>query len=193
MSIISRLTSALTKLLCGGSSRKLIAGWWYSILAISLLLTLISLWVVSTRSPAEGFACMTSSLLLVALSVGGTMIMRKFHNSIAVGLFMGSIVAGSQLFFFLFLVYLGYASDRKLMYNANATVEDTMAILSLFQSILLGSFAIILGAHRTEILVVKKENIDVTDDSITDDGGNLHTNETRETHGYAPPSSPSTE
>jgi len=193
MSIISKLTSALTKLLCGGSSRKLIAGWWYSILAISLLLTLISLWVVSTRSPAEGFACMTSSLLLVALSVGGTMIMRKFHNSIAVGLFMGSIVAGSQLFFFLFLVYLGYASDRKLMYNANATVEDTMAILSLLQSILLGSFAIILGAHRTEILVVKKENVDVTDDSITEDGGNLHTNETRETHAYAPPSSPSTE
>jgi hypothetical protein len=30
--------------------------------------------------------------------------MRKFHNSMAVGFFMGSIVAMSQLFFLLFLV-----------------------------------------------------------------------------------------
>ena len=32
------------------------------------------------------------------------MIMRKFHNSLAVGFFMGFLVAMSQLFFVLFLV-----------------------------------------------------------------------------------------
>jgi hypothetical protein len=36
--------------------------------------------------------------------VGGTMIMRKFHSSLAVGFFMGCVVAMSQLFFMLFLV-----------------------------------------------------------------------------------------
>jgi hypothetical protein len=38
------------------------------------------------------------------LSIGGTMIMRKFHNSMAVGFFMGGVVAMSQLFFMLFLM-----------------------------------------------------------------------------------------
>lgn len=186
MSLTSRFTSLLTKLLCSGSSRKLIAGWWYSILALSLLLTIISLWVVSTRSPAEGFACMTSSLLLVGLSVGGTMIMRKFHNSIAVGLFMGSIVAGSQLFFFLFLIYLGYSNDLKTMYNISPTVENTMAFLSLSQSILLGSFALILGAHRTEILDSRRAG-GGSDGSVLSDGDSMQSIESREVSGYAPP------
>ena len=34
------------------------------------------------------------------------MIMRKFHNSMAVGFFMGGVVAMSQMFFFLSMVYV---------------------------------------------------------------------------------------
>lgn len=47
---------------------------------------------------------MWSGIMLMFLSIGGTMIMRKFHNSFAVGFFMGSVVAMSQLFLLLFLV-----------------------------------------------------------------------------------------
>ena len=67
-------------------------------------MTLISLWVMSNRSPGEGFSSIYSSIMMVLLSVGGTMIMRRFHNSMAVGFFIGSILASSQLFFLLFLV-----------------------------------------------------------------------------------------
>jgi hypothetical protein len=60
--------------------------------------------VMGTRPISEGFASFWSAVMLGVLSIGGTMIMRKFHNSMAVGFFMGSIVAMSQLFFLLFLV-----------------------------------------------------------------------------------------
>lgn len=76
----------------------------YSILGLTFILTLLSFAVMGSRNGSEGFAAFWSALLLCALSIGGTMIMRKFHNSMAVGFFMGSVVATSQLFFMLFLV-----------------------------------------------------------------------------------------
>lgn len=65
------------------------------------ILALMSFAVMGTRSLAEGFMSIWSAFMLLALSIGGTMIMRKFHNSMAVGFFMGGVVAMSQLFFFL--------------------------------------------------------------------------------------------
>jgi hypothetical protein len=76
----------------------------YSILAMTATLMIMSFAVMGTRPISEGFASFWSALMLCILSIGGTMIMRKFHNSMAVGFFMGSIVAMSQLFFLLFLV-----------------------------------------------------------------------------------------
>lgn len=67
-------------------------------------MAILSFWVMTTRSHAEGFVAVWSAILLCVLSVGGTMIMRKFHNSMAVGFFMGGVVAMSQLFFVLFMV-----------------------------------------------------------------------------------------
>jgi hypothetical protein len=60
--------------------------------------------VMSTRGLSESFTSIWSALMLLTLSIGGTMIMRKFHNSMAVGFFMGGVVAMSQMFFFLMLL-----------------------------------------------------------------------------------------
>jgi len=79
------------------------------------------------------------------------MIMRKFHNSLAVGFFMGGIVASSQLFFLLFLMYIGYSKDQKAA-GLSPREEVFMGCCSLLVSLLLGSFAAILAAHRSEIL-----------------------------------------
>uniref|UniRef100_A0A7S1V1X5 Uncharacterized protein n=1 Tax=Grammatophora oceanica TaxID=210454 RepID=A0A7S1V1X5_9STRA len=150
---LSNYTSYLANTLCGGSSRKLIAGWWYSILAMTFVLVLMSFLVVSTRGIAEGFAAVWSALLLFLLSVGGTMIMRKFHSSLAVGFFMGSVLAMSQLFFMLFLIYIGYGRDHAMTEETSGSKEEAlMAFFAICVSILLGSFAAILGAHRSEIL-----------------------------------------
>ena len=118
------------------------------------------------------------------------MIMRKFHNSMAVGFFMGGVVCTSQLFFLLFLVYvstrsakharachtcfsptkaqacilmtdnylgsllrryLSYVKDQRAA-RASTKMDSLMAVFALIQSVLLGSFAAILAAHRSEIL-----------------------------------------
>jgi hypothetical protein len=78
----------------------------YSILCMTGVLALMSCAVVGTRSLSEGFTAVWSAFMLLALSIGGTMIMRKFHNSMAVGFFMGGVVAMAQMFFFLSLVYV---------------------------------------------------------------------------------------
>jgi hypothetical protein len=76
----------------------------YSILGLTVLLMLMSFAVMGTRPFSEGFASFWSAAMLCLLSIGGTMIMRKFHNSMAVGFFMGGVVSISQMFFVLFLM-----------------------------------------------------------------------------------------
>ena len=68
------------------------------------VLALMSFAVTGTRGLAEGFMSIWSAVLLLMLSIGGTMIMRKFHNSMAVGFFMGGVVSMAQFFFFLSLL-----------------------------------------------------------------------------------------
>jgi len=79
------------------------------------------------------------------------MIMRKFHNSIAVGFFMGCVVAMSQLFLFLCLIHFGYHSERR-EDGDEVNVELLNLLFCLIQSLLLASFAAMLGAHRSQIL-----------------------------------------
>lgn len=154
---LSTYTALLADTLCGGSSRRLIAGWWYSILGLTGIFALMSCAVMSTRGLSESFTSIWSAMMLLTLSIGGTMIMRKFHNSMAVGFFMGGVVAMSQMFFFLMLIYLGYLTDQK---NDSLPIvtETIMAFFCFMQCMLLGTFAAILGAHRSEILQKQEEN-----------------------------------
>eukprot|EP00527_Entomoneis_sp_CCMP2396_P004901 CAMPEP_0198140064 /NCGR_PEP_ID=MMETSP1443-20131203/3274_1 /TAXON_ID=186043 /ORGANISM="Entomoneis sp., Strain CCMP2396" /LENGTH=110 /DNA_ID=CAMNT_0043802375 /DNA_START=312 /DNA_END=644 /DNA_ORIENTATION=- len=96
------------------------------------------------------------------------MIMRRFHNSMAVGFFMGSIVAVSQMFFMLFLVYLGYSHDERDAGEdgQNSIQELWMSMFALVQSILLGSFAAILAAHRSEILETPAKEMGMGEDKM---------------------------
>lgn len=79
------------------------------------------------------------------------MIMRKFHNSIAVGFFMGTVVAGAQMFLMLFFIFSGLVDDR-IERGLSAREERLSALLCFIQSLLLGSFATVLAMHRSEIL-----------------------------------------
>lgn len=52
--------------------------------------------------------------------------------------------------------YLAYERDQRMM-NDSSKYESLMALFSMVQCILLGSFAAILGAHRSEILDKNRE------------------------------------
>jgi uncharacterized membrane-anchored protein len=123
----------------------------YSILGLTATLMVLGFVLLGRRPFSESFAAIWSAVMLCALSIGGTMIMRKYHNSMAVGFFMGCVVASSQLMFSLFLMYLGYGKDQADA-GLSRREESLMALLAFLQSVLLGSFAAILAAHRSEIL-----------------------------------------
>lgn len=49
-------------------------------------------------------------LLLIGLSVGGSLVMRKYRTSLAVGFFLGVVMIMSQTMLVLFAVFAGRAS-----------------------------------------------------------------------------------
>lgn len=57
----------------------------------------------------------------------------------------------SQMFFLLFLLYISFGRDQA-QASESFKEESWIGMVSLIQSILLGSFAGILAAHRSEIL-----------------------------------------
>merc|ERR1719353_2467252 len=63
---------------------------------------------------SDGFAAIWTMLLIVALSIGGTMVMRKYQTPLAVGFFLGVCVMMSINMFSLFVLFLGaaYLEDK---------------------------------------------------------------------------------
>lgn len=125
-------------------------------------------WAVASRGMRVSFATIWLAIVIISLSVGGTIVMRKFHSSFAVGLFMGSVVGTSQFFFVMFLIFLGFAREQRESALPSAQ-ESVESILCLTQAILLASFAVILSAHQSDILDKKSENNSSLDcnDSVT--------------------------
>ena len=76
----------------------------YFILFISIIQIFIAMYTISSRGGTEAFVSLWSATVLLLLCVGGTVIMRKFQSSVAVGFFMGCVVAASQMFFLIFLM-----------------------------------------------------------------------------------------
>ncbi|KAL3790385.1 hypothetical protein ACHAWO_011600 [Cyclotella atomus] len=123
----------------------------YTILFISTIQVSLAMWAMSSRGGTEAFISVWSAVVLLILCIGGTIIMRKFQSSVFVGFFMGSVVAASQMFFMLFLIICAYIDDR-LRYDLSVDGERLTGFIFLVQSLMLGSFAAILAAHRSEIL-----------------------------------------
>lgn len=76
----------------------------YFILFASTIQIFVAMWAMSSRGGAQAFITTWSAVMLILLCMVGTIIMRKFHNSVFVGAFLGAVVAASQMFFLLFLM-----------------------------------------------------------------------------------------
>lgn len=186
---LNHFTDLLADRLCGGSSRKLIAGWWYTILFISVVLTINSSFVVTTRDTGEGFSTAWITLLSVLLCIGGTMVMRKYNSSLSVGFFLGAVVGMSELFILLFFLYFGYGSDR-IALGLECKQENIVAVICACQSLLLASFAAILGARRGEFVEQADNTPSNGNQGFRNQFGNLLGTNTvlANTYPYTPPS-----
>jgi len=106
---------------------------------------------MNVRSSAEAFDCIWAVATLFVLVVGGTMVMRSYHSSMAIGFFLGAVVGSSCLFFLLFMLFQGYALDQQMEVQSNHE-EHIMSTFCIIQSVLLATFASILGAHRSDVV-----------------------------------------
>jgi len=108
--------------------------------------------------------------------------MRKFHNSFFTGLFIGGVVATAQYFFLLSLIYGGYSKDRQ--NNGMSGAEDSIqCIVSFSQAVLLGSFALLLTAHRT-VIMDRNSSLKNEDQSVN----SVEFREVEDDASYDPPS-----
>jgi len=110
------------------------------------------------------------------------MVMRKFHNSFFTGLFIGGVVATAQYFFLSSLIFGGYAQDREYA-GLNGAGDFIQCIISFSQAVLLGSFALLLTAHRTEIMD-RNTNLHTGDQSVA----SVDFKEVEDDASYDPPS-----
>ena len=100
MSAVSNVANAC----CQGSHRKLIAGIWYFILLLALGFCFICAYIVASKPAAEAFSTFWVTMIFVAVVISGTITMRSVHSSLAIGLFVGSVVGTANLFFLMFLM-----------------------------------------------------------------------------------------
>ena len=92
-------------------------------------------------SRSLGFAGIMAMFLVIGLSVGGTMVMRKYQTPLAVGFFIGVVVMMSLIMFMLFVLFTGEAYVSKIVRRqgvkgTNVHSNEAAAVFSFFMFVL---------------------------------------------------------
>jgi uncharacterized membrane protein len=115
-------------------------------------------------SKSDGFAAIWTMLLIIGLSIGGTLVMRKYQTPLAVGFFLGVCIMMCVNMFSLFVLFLGAAyledklakesKDEKTMDQAKSTASSDKAIAAFcfFLFLCYGIFSILLAKFRNFIV-----------------------------------------
>ncbi|KAG9413973.1 hypothetical protein AC1031_013178 [Aphanomyces cochlioides] len=153
---------------CCANPKLVITYMWFIILFFAMMFCLGAIVFAANNNhdgpqynKSLGFAGIWMMFLVVALSIGGTMVMRKFQTPIAVGFFIGVVVMMSFNMFSLCVLCAGAAYLAKL--NNNGTYVETgwkgpvhsdeaSAVFSFFMFALYFAFAMILIKHRAVII-----------------------------------------
>jgi len=89
-------------------------------------------------------------LLLVALALGGTFILRKKNSDVAVGFFFGLCAMMANVQFVIFAVFAGLGNDADKQSEKDS--NRAVAAFSFFQFILYTIFTFILYFNKEELL-----------------------------------------
>ena len=102
-----------------------------------------------------GFAAIWTVLLMIALTVGGTLVMRRYQTPLAIGFFLGCVVVMSNQCLILTAVF-GAESETH-----NDKPAGAFAVFSFFLFAVYGIFAGMLALFKADL--VQKENMPTTD------------------------------
>lgn len=104
------------------------------------------------------FAAIWYMLLVLMLSIGGTLVMRKFQSPLAVGFFIGTVVLMSLNFFVMCVLFCGAASKaRKMIPKGDVHSSEAAAVFSFLLFSLYAVFAVVIVQFR-DIIIRNEEN-----------------------------------
>ncbi|CAM9226646.1 unnamed protein product [Choristocarpus tenellus] len=154
---------------CDKNPQKAIAYAWFTSIVIVVIAFICACAAVAhsgtSGSGALDFAAIWTVLLLFGLSVGGSLVMRKYRTSLAVGFFLGVVVIMSQTMLVLFAVFLGRASTTE---DEDEPASDrAFAVFCFFLFIVYTAFAGMLAVFREDIIL--DDTTKYEDDGVPED------------------------
>ncbi|ETK93620.1 hypothetical protein F441_03358 [Phytophthora nicotianae CJ01A1] len=139
-------------------------------------------------SKSLGFVGVWAMILIIALSVGGTMVMRKHQTPLAVGFLIGVVLMMSLQMFSLSIIFAGAAYLARIERakgdeHTNVHSNEAGSVFSFFMFVCYLAFTIVLVRHRN---IVIKEGVNLDPNAINNDieknpagtGGNMSTTTT---------------
>ena len=137
----------------------------------SLLLVLIAVIVACVAGNQAGggsrgvaFAGMWTIILTVALSVGGTLVMRKYQTSMAIGFFLGVVLVMSQQMLIIGAIFGGEASAKEGADDDEANADSAMSVFAFFLGTVYSVFAVLLAVFRNDL--IRDETLDADDPAL---------------------------
>ena len=118
-------------------------------------------------SSALGFAAIWTVILCVILSIGGTLVMRKFQTSLAIGFFLGVVAVMSQQMLIIAAIFAGEAdarSDDDPASKDQKSAESAMAVFAMFLFAVYSAFAVLLAVFRKDL--IRDETLDPNDPAL---------------------------
>ncbi|KAE9213366.1 hypothetical protein PF002_g17979 [Phytophthora fragariae] len=163
---------------CINNPKMLITYLWFSTILFGFMYAIAAI-VAAVNNDGEGesdskslgFVGVWAMILIVALSVGGTMVMRKHQTPLAVGFLIGVVLMMSLQMFSLSIIFAGAAYLARIERakgdeHTNVHSNEAGSVFSFFMFILYAVFTIVLVRHRN---IVIKEGVNLDPNAINND------------------------
>ncbi|KAG1705271.1 hypothetical protein DVH05_004201 [Phytophthora capsici] len=160
---------------CISNPKMLITYMWFSTMLFGFMYAIAAI-VAAVNNNGEGesdskslgFVGVWAMILIIALSVGGTMVMRKHQTPLAVGFLIGVVLMMSLQMFSLAIIFAGAAYLARIERakgdeHTNVHSNEAASVFSFFMFACYMAFTIVLVRHRN---IVIKEGVALDPNAI---------------------------
>eukprot|EP01038_Epipyxis_sp_PR26KG_P004523 gene4523-6388_t len=126
--------------------------------------------LTGAKATAAAFAAVWTALLLIALSIVGTIIMRRYQSAVSIGYLLGNIFVMTQQMLIIFAIFVERsrlpASDIETPTVRSA--QQAMAVFAFFLFLIYAAFGSMLAVFRDDII---KEELPMSDSAYDSSAG----------------------
>ncbi|CAI5742618.1 unnamed protein product [Hyaloperonospora brassicae] len=163
--MLTATTDALTKAReCFSSPKMLLTYLWFSTMLLGLLYAIAAVVAAvnndhegESDSKSLGFVGIWAMLLIIALSIGGTLVLRQHQTPLAVGFLLGVVLMMSLQMFSLAIIFAGaayLARIERAKGDTHTSVHSNEAgsVFSFFMFVVYAVFAVVLAYYRDVVI-----------------------------------------